>query len=370
MPYEWNYRGFNLWRRTGRGGGKYYVVWRDANKRPQKRSLDTADAATAQDRLVAHVLEHGTFEAEPTAGMTVHELITHHYETYARHLASCEQAFHHSNILRERLGHLTLDRLTVREQERFVDWIRETGRSSGYAARIMSDLRKAVSLACERGELAEPIRIIKVKPTRKRVAPVLTIEALAALWTAAEGDFHGSMYLVLALGTAGRPAAILDLTRDRVREDLRTVQLLPKGKEQNHKRRPVVPLVEPVKLWARLVPQGHLVHIDRHPLQSIRSTFKRLRDRAGLPAEVTPYSLRRSVATHLKRLGVPTDDISFLMGHKVAAASATTLLYIEVGDFLPTVQKGLERLLNEIGRVSARPILPTVANPPRQRRCL
>ena len=91
---------------------------------------------------------------------------------------------------------------------------------------------------------------------------------------------------------------------------------------------------------------------------------------AGLPAEATPYSLRRSVATHLKRLNVPPGDISLVMGHKVAAASETTLLYIEVGDFLPTVRRGLERFLNEIGRVGARPIAPTVANPPRQRRCL
>lgn len=368
MPYEWNYRGFSLWRRTGRGGGKYYVLWRDEAGRQQKRGLKTADTATAKDRLVAFALEHGTIKAEPASGLTVRELVTRWYETYSRDLPSGEQAYYHSRILNERLGHLTLDQLTVREQERFVAFIRETGRSSGYAARIMSDLSRAVSLARERGELAEPIRIIKVKAERQRVAPVLSVENLAALWGAAESSFYGSMYMVLALGTAGRPAAILDLTRDRVREDLQTVQLLPKGKEQNHKRRPVVPLVEPVRLWARLVPQGFLVHIDGHPLQSIRSTFGRLRARAGLPAEVTPYSLRRSVATHLRVRGVPKDDIAALLGH--STGHDTTDLYLEAGDFLPTVKEGLERFLNEIGRVGARPIVPTIANPPRQRRCL
>lgn len=368
--YEWHYRGYHLWRRTGKGGGKYYVIWNDERGEPQKRSLNTADTALAQDRLAAFVLQNGTFSAETPASLTVKELVTHHYETYAKDLASGEQAYYHSRLLIERLGHLALDRLTIREQERFVGWLVETGRSRNYAARVLSDLRRAVSLACERGELAQPIRIITVKATRERVAPVLTIEQLGALWAAAEGDFHASMYLVLALGTAGRPAAILDLTRDRVREDLGTIQLLPKGKEQNHKRRPVVPLVEPVKLWARLVPEGFLVNIEGRPLQSIRSTFERVRDRAGLSATVTPYSARRSVATHLKRLGVPIDDISFLLGHKVATASDTTLLYIEVGNFLPAAKEGLERLLNEIGRAGTRPINPTVANPPRQRRCL
>jgi integrase len=200
------------------------------------------------------------------------------------------------------------------------------------------------------------------------VAPILSIDQLAALWAAAEGSFHGTMYLVLALGTAARPAAILDLTRDRVREDLRTVQLLPLGREQNHKRRPTVPLTEPVRLWARLVPEGHLVHIGGHPLQRIRSTFAGIRTRAGLAGAVSPYSLRRSVATHLKRLGVPVDDIAALLGH--STGHPTTELYAEVGDFLPQAKEGLEKLLNEIGRVGARPILPTVANPPRQRRCL
>jgi integrase len=369
LPYEWEYRGFNLWRRTGKGGGRYYAIWLDENGRPQKKSLRTAEAEAAKDRLYSLALRRRSPQAEPAASLTVRELVTRHYETHARKLASGEQAYHHAKLLNERLGHLTLKQLTVREQERFVAWMRETGRSSGYTARVMSDLRHAVRLAVENEELADPIRIIKVKPVRNRVAPVLPLAALANLWKAAEGSFHGSMYLVLALGTGARPAAILDLTRDQAREDLETVELLPKGKEQNHKRRPIVPLTEPVRLWARLVPEGHLVHLDGHPLQSIRSTFKRLRERAGLAADVTPYSLRRSVATHLfRRYGVPKDDIACLLGHRTG--HDTTDLYIEIGDFLPTVRRGLERFLDEIGRVGARPILPTVAEPPRQRRCL
>lgn len=369
MPYELDYRGFKLWRRSGAGGGKYYVVWLDERRKTQKRSLDTADPEEAAERLIDFARVRALLQYEPASRVTVRDLVTRHYETYARHLASGEQAFHHAKILNAQLGHLTLDRLTVREQEKFVTWMRDTGRSSGYTARVMSDLRKAVSRACELGELADPPRIIKVKAERQRVAPVLSMTQLGALWAAAARDFTASMYLILALGTAGRPAAILDLTREQVREDLETVQLLPRGKQQNHKRRPIVPLVEPVSLWARLVPSGYLVHLDGHPLQSIRSTFKRTRTRAGLSDDVTPYSLRRSVATHLFRtFGVPKDDVATLMGHRTG--HDTTDLYIEVGDFLPTVRRGLERLLNEIGRVSARPILPTIANPPRQRRCL
>jgi integrase len=121
-------------------------------------------------------------------------------------------------------------------------------------------------------------------------------------------------------------------------------------------------------MWARLVPEGYLVHIDGHPLQKIRSTFGRIRARAGLPATITPYSLRRSVATHLRVRGVPVDDIAALLGH--STGNPTTELYAEVGDFLPRAKEGIEELLDEIGRVGARPILPTVANPPRQRRCL
>jgi integrase len=298
----------------------------------------------------------------------VRELVQRHYETYGRELASSEQAHAHTKILIARLGHLRLGQLGRREQERFVADLRERSYASSYISDVLSTLRRAVNLAVEREELAGPVRVVSVKRTRARVAPVLTVEQLAALWAAAEGSFHGTMYLVLALGTAARPAAILDLTRDRVREDLGTVQLLPHGREQNHKRRPTVPLTEPVRLWARLVPEGHLVHVGGHPLQRVRSTFAGIRARAGLPAAVSPYSLRRSVATHLKRLGVPVDDIAALLGH--SAGNRTTELYAEVGDFLPRVKEGIEELLNEIGRVGARPILPTVAaNPPRQRRC-
>jgi integrase len=368
VPYEWEYRQHYLWRRTGRGGGKYYALWKDDRGKLQKRSLDTADTAEAQDRLVDFALRNGRFKAETTNGLTVRELVQHHYETYGRQLVSAEQEYHRSQILIARLGDLRLDQLSRRVQENFVADLRGHPYSQGYIADILSTLRRGINLAHEREELAELVRIIPVKRTRSRVAPVLTVEQLAQMWAAAENSFHGSMYMILALGTAARPAAILDLTRDRVREDLCTVQLLPHGKEQTNKRRPTVPLTEPVRLWARLVSDGHLVVLDGHPLQRIRSTFDGIRTRAGLPDEVSPYSLRRSVATHLKRFGVLKDDIAQLLGH--STGHDTTDLYIEAGDFLPTVRKGLEKLLNEIGRVGARPILPTVTYPPRQRRCL
>jgi integrase len=368
VPYEWEYRQHHLWRRTGKGGGKYYTLWKDDRGKLQKRSLDTADNTEAKDRLVDFALRNGRFQAEPAERLTVRELVQHHYETYGRNLVSSEQAYHHSQILIERLGSLRLDQLTRRERLRFVAEMRQRPYSATYIADVLSTLRRGVNLAVELEELAAPIHIISVKRTRTRVAPVLTVKQLALLWAAAENSFHGSMYMALALGTAARPAAILDLTRDRVREDLCTVQLLPHGKEQSHKRRPTVPLTEPVMLWARLVPEGHLVHLDGKPLQRIRSTFEGIVTRASLPKEVSPYSVRRSVATHLKRLGVPKDDIASLLGH--STGHETTDLYLEAGDFLPSVRNGLEGLLNEIGRVGARPILPTVTYPPRQRRCL
>jgi integrase len=369
VPYEWEYRQHKLWRRTGRGGGKYYALWNDERGRLQKRSLDTADAATAKDRLVDFALRNGRFQAEPADRVTVRELVQRHYETCGRQRATTsEQAHAHAKILIERLGHLRLDELNRREQVRFVDGLRARPYSPSYISDVLSALRQAVKRAVDLEELAAPIRVISVKRERQRVAPILSVQQLSAFWAAAERSFHASMYAVLALGTAGRPAAILDLTRDRVREDLRTVQLLPHGREQTHKRRPTVPLTEPVKMWARLVPEGFLVHVDGHPLQRVRSTFAGIRTRAGLPAAVSPYSLRRSVATHLKRLGVPVDDIAALLGH--SAGNPTTELYAEVGDFLPRAKEGIEELFNEIGRAGARPIVPTVAaNPPRQRRC-
>ena len=239
--YEWEYRQHYLWRRTGRGGGKYYALWKDDRGKLQKRSLDTADTAEAQDRLVDFALRNGRFKAETTNGLTVRELVQHHYETYGRQLVSAEQEYHRSQILIARLGDLRLDQLSRRVQENFVADLRGHPYSQGYIADILSTLRRGINLA-RREELAELVRIIPVKRTRSRVAPVLTVEQLAQMWAAAENSFHGSMYMILALGTAARPAAILDLTRDRVREDLCTVQLLTHGKEQTNKRRPTVPL--------------------------------------------------------------------------------------------------------------------------------
>lgn len=209
MPYELSHRGFNLWRRTGKGGGRYYAIWKDERGRPQRKSLDTADREEATDRFHDFIRSRAVLKAEPAASLTVRDLMTRHYENYGRKLDSAEQVYHHTNLLNAQLGHLTLDRLTKREQEKFVTWMKETGRGSSYIARVFSDLRRAVSLAVENEELAQPIRIIKTKAERERVAPVLSLPQLGALWAAAEKSFHGSMYLVLALGhgcaAGGRP---------------------------------------------------------------------------------------------------------------------------------------------------------------------
>jgi hypothetical protein len=119
VPYEGEYRQHKLWRRTGRGGGIYYALWNDHRGKLQKRSLDTADTTTAKDRLVDFALRNGCFQAEPAHRLTVRELVQHHYATYARGLASGEQAYHHSRILIARLGHLRLDQLISNPAELF-----------------------------------------------------------------------------------------------------------------------------------------------------------------------------------------------------------------------------------------------------------
>ena len=58
-----------------------------------------------------------------------------------------------------------------------------------------------------------------------------TLEEVAALFRAAEHD-HVKMYLLLALGTAARPAAILGPTTFQIDCAARLIKLNPAGRRQ------------------------------------------------------------------------------------------------------------------------------------------
>ena len=84
---------------------------------------------------------------------------------------------------------------------------------------------------------------------------VLTVGEMARLWDAAEQS-HLRMFLLLLLGTAARPEAVLQLTRFQCDLERRLIDLNPPGRVQNKKRRPVVPMPDFLAPWIEAAGAG------------------------------------------------------------------------------------------------------------------
>lgn len=134
---------------------------------------------------------------------------------------------------------------------------------------------------------------------------------------------HVRLFVILALCTGARTAALLELTWDRVDFDVGTINL--------RRVEPVNPLLKKVHKGRAIVPmnataravlsQAHAERISEHviewnggPIKKIRKGFEEACRRAGL-AGVTPHDLRRTVATMADEAGVDWTRIARLLGH-------------------------------------------------------
>lgn len=124
------------------------------------------------------------------------------------------------------------------------------------------------------------------------------------------------LFVQLALGTAARKTAILDLTWDRV--DLERARIvLSKGQDTNKGRATVQinkQLVEALREAKKDVPCEHVICHGGHAVKSIDKGFREAAKTAGL-AGVTPHTLRHSAAVWLVEDGHSIAEVAQFLGH-------------------------------------------------------
>jgi integrase len=142
---------------------------------------------------------------------------------------------------------------------------------------------------------------------------------------------RGERFLWLALETAQRKRAILDLTWDRVDFETRVIHFAVPGKKVTKKRRPSVPISDALLVqlkrmhdekindfvmdhggegWSAI--QAIVVKAGLAPKQK-RGTGERIKSTG-----ISPHTLRHTAATHMARRGVPLYDIAGILGNTLA----------------------------------------------------
>lgn len=140
------------------------------------------------------------------------------------------------------------------------------------------------------------------------------------------------------------------------------MRLNPPGRRQTKKYRATVPLVPMLERHLAGIAEPFFVHWQGRQVASIKTTWRKVVRAAGLPA-FPPKVLRHTVATELRRRGVPAWEVSGLLGHRTAG---TTEIYAKFDpDYLGRAREALEAFLGDLARdvpwlgASAGPVVAT-----------
>ena len=326
---------------------QWCACWFDPRSRQTKRhSLGTSDLRTAKIELARFVTRHGEIRDVRPVDVTVAQLLDRYYARHGEKLSTAHDVRRHCRRLLEHFGDATVADLAPGAVEAFVAARRAAGRRNRDTDRVLDTLRSALSHACKAGELAS-VPTIATVPAEEFERRLLAKEEIAALWHAAR-EPHLRMFLAILLNTGARPNAILALTRFQVDLERRLVNLQPKGRAETAKRNPVLPITDALLPWLRNATGDHLVSWRGKRLDSIKSVWRRARARAGLPQDVSPYSIRHTLATELRARGVPEWECAGWLGH--STPYRTTEIYAKYRpDYLSQARAAIDAWMKEIG---------------------
>lgn len=247
----------------------------------------------------------------------------------------------------------TIGELTPDAQDRYVTWRRTRsaakGRSLSNATlnRELDVVRAAIGAYHTRGLLIRKpvIKSLPKPPPRDRF---LTVEEVRRMLRECRPT-HLRRYVIFALNTLQRPAAILGLHARQVDLDRNRIDFLPAGALQSKKRRPIVPITATLRPELERAIEssesGYLIEFEGRPISSIKTAFRKAAKRAGLQG-VSPYTLRHTGATLLAGAGVSLWEIGGMLGH---SHQRTTEIYAKhTPEYLAGAAKGLDDLFGGI----------------------
>lgn len=239
--------------------------------------------------------------------------------------------------------------------ERFIDWrsgphsytapwagktlSHESEGVSGEAIqRTLADVRAALNYAAARGRLPFAPAVPNV-PTTLRSPPrdvTLTMAQLGSIIGYALNDLEALRWILGMMATGARPDATLAWNpAKQYRAANRLLDTHPEGWPRTKKRNAVVPVIEPFHPWL----EAWAAHPHK-PVKSRKRWWRNMRKALDLPANIYPKTIRHTVATELRAMGVPQSDVEGLLGHQMS--NRTTAVYAKYApDRLAAAKQGL-----------------------------
>ena len=284
--------------------GRWYAVWRE-NGTTKRKTLETMDRGVAERRLTDLIRIR---KLEGSTG-TVSQLMKAYLEEKksARSFNSMETAW---RAVEAMFGNLRPDQITRELCRSYTQKRRAAGISDGTIIKDLGVLKAAVNFAGKGSGAAWDMPA--APPPRERY---LTKDERDRLLEACDLP-HLKLFVELALGTAGRAGALLDLTWDRV--DFERGQIRLSRGEGRRKGRATVKMSSRL-MTALLEAQKaatteYVIEWAGKKVGSVKRSFETACEKAGLE-DVTPHVLRHTAAVWMAEAGISMSKIAQFLGH-------------------------------------------------------
>ena len=380
-----------LWQRSATD--TWHICWkiRGGNGRAVTRRKTTrisgGDAGNppqeAKDALAIHCLETTRKPRQSKDEALVEDLIADWLKFHVAGLQAPDRyavsVVHWINFFaaEQRAGRLnacvTVSDLSPDLQTRFRKCRSDAGVGGHTISRDLAALRGALSWAWKNQRLEHMPYIADVPAhhkaaARDRLMTPQEIGRMLNLCADRPEREHLIRFIVLELGTAGRPQAILELTDTHV--DLASNLIdLGGGKVHPRKRRPIVPIARHVRPWIEGI-EGKLIryrvpiaekklkpggptHFERET-KSIKTVWNAVCREAGIKG-ATPKTLRHTMLTWLASRGVPQEQRQMLAGHSPQSTTARNYEHLSP-DYLQAAIREVDAFFDEVAKHTRVPL--------------
>lgn len=299
--------------RLARHRGKFAVVWYEEGRR-QRRSLGTMDIAEANVRIIEFKRSH--LAATRSGPLTVGEI----YERYA---SNAERLGRSASVrirfawrsLRGCFENLPPSRaITERAEDYFQS--RSSNVSSGTIHLELGYLRAALRNAEKEGWITKTPYIPLPKKPEPKDHRLTREEARRLIDACSPG--HIRLFIVLALTTAGRAGAILDLSWDRVDFERRRINLRNPHRSETSKGRALVPMNDTAYRELQQAKQialtEYVIEYGGKAVKSIKKGFASAVRRAGI-SKCSPHDCRKLAARMMIQGGASIEEVAQYLGH-------------------------------------------------------
>jgi integrase len=324
--------------------GVWYVYW-SVGRRSKRESLGTRQEGEALSRFAEWIRQDlGNRSPEPAkADYTVAELWGVYDKKHVVGLmpAGAATIGYSWKNLQPHFGPLLFEQVDETSVERYVVTRRKAGAAPATIRREVATLFAGLRYCGTKkgGKLidATPLDDIPLPPDSEPRDRWLTMAEVQRLLDAAGEMRRGERltrverFLWLALFTAGRKEAILELTWDRVDFETNTIHLAVPGRQITKKRRASVTIASQLRpvLERAYAERGDHKFVLDHMADDMWASIQYVAIRAGFSEQkvgrgkspkatgISPHVLRHTAATHMARRGVSLFVISKVLGNSV-----------------------------------------------------